>query len=107
MGKIFGYAMITFGIILLLIAFLLGYGLYQSLNGEAFGPMQAQGGQSINSTLSSFTNNLTTVIKETSYIFLQIIVLFLFASIGYKFAYLGIKSVEGGGKEEKDRKESD
>ncbi len=90
MASIIGYVLIAIGIILLLFTFLVGYGLYQSLNSEQY---MTQTPQNSNITVSiySLTNNLSNTAKETGFIFLQIILLFLFANIGYKFVYLGIK----------------
>jgi hypothetical protein len=90
MASIIGYSLIAIGIILLLFTFLVGYGLYQSLNSEQYTPQTTQS-SNITSSISSLTNSLGTTAKETGFIFLQIILLFLFANIGYKFVYLGIK----------------
>jgi len=100
MSSILGYALIALGIILLLVTFFIGYGLYASLNSEGYTPLPNT--PSINGSISTLTSTLATTAKETGFIFLQIFILFLFASIGYKFADLGIKIIkESKNKEEK------
>ncbi|MFP3289065.1 MAG: hypothetical protein RXO35_01375 [Candidatus Micrarchaeota archaeon] len=100
MASILGYTLIALGVIILLATFFIGYGLYASLNSEGYTPLPNQ--PSINSSISTLTNTLATTAKETGFIFLQILILFLFASIGYKFADLGVKLIkESKNKEEK------
>ena len=97
---ILGYTLIALGIILLLVTFFIGYGLYASLDSEGYIPLP--NAPSINGSISALTNTLANTAKETGFIFLQIFILFLFASIGYKFADLGVKLIkESKNKEEK------
>ncbi|MGC8662208.1 MAG: hypothetical protein ACP5RT_00255 [Candidatus Micrarchaeia archaeon] len=85
---------------ILLITFAMGYGLYKNMELQNYTP--AAGGTNITSAISSLTKNLSENAMESSMIFMQILILFLFANIGYKFTYLGIKSLgKNGEKEEK------
>ena len=103
MASILGYALIALGIIVLLVTFLMGYGLYENLSTQNYIPATGSSGSNITSSISTLTGSLGTTAKETSIIFLQIVILFLFASIGYKITYLGIKLTAGS--EEKEEKE--
>ncbi|MGC8538896.1 MAG: hypothetical protein ACP5MK_03450 [Candidatus Micrarchaeia archaeon] len=93
----FGYALITIGILVILFTFYLGYSMYNSIGYSLQAQPRAtsQSNASINSTISSISNSINSVTSQVSsmgYIVIQILLLFLFASIGYKIADLGIKT---------------
>ncbi len=96
MANYLAYALIAVGIILLAVTFLIGYGLYMDLNSQfsAYAPATpSPQNSSIASSISSLTSGLGSTAKTSSFIMLQIIILFLFASIGYKVAYIGVKLI--------------
>ncbi|MDE1761808.1 MAG: hypothetical protein KGH59_00295 [Candidatus Micrarchaeota archaeon] len=96
-----GYALIAIGIALLLFAFLLGYGLYISFGNSAssYLPQQtsttpnslASLNASVSGAIGAFTQNTYSLVRSDIYMGLEIAVLFLFASIGYKISLLGVK----------------
>jgi len=98
MAHYLAYALIAIGMILLAITFLIGYGLYTSLSEQssAYAPVPStQQNSSITGSISTLTSNLGSTARTTSYIILQIIILFLFASVGYKIAFIGVKLMNG------------
>ncbi|MGB9732695.1 MAG: hypothetical protein ACP5P2_01215 [Candidatus Micrarchaeia archaeon] len=101
MASILGYFLIALGVVLLLLTFLMGYGLYESLSTQSYVQSGQPSPSNVTGAISSLTSNLSLTARETGFIFLEIIVLFLFANIGYKLSYLGIKLVKG---EDEDKK---
>jgi hypothetical protein len=97
MAHYLAYVLIAIGIILLAITFLIGYGLYTSLSEQssAYAPVPSTQNSSITGSISILTSNLGSMVRTTSYIILQIIILFLFASVGYKIAFIGVKLMNG------------
>jgi flagellar basal body-associated protein FliL len=97
MAHYLAYVLIAIGIILLAITFLIGYGLYTSLSEQssAYAPVPSTQNSSITGSISILTSNLGSTVRTTSYIILQIIILFLFASVGYKIAFIGVKLMNG------------
>ncbi len=98
-----GYALIGLGVIIILFSLLLGYGIYVSassnLNDIAL--ISPSGGNTINGSVSILSSNLQSTATTGTYAAIEVIVLFLFASIGYKLAYLGIQMNKQSGKQEK------
>ena len=96
-----GYALIALGIVVLLFTLTLGYALYISFGNSAssYLPQQAatapNGIGSLNASVSgaigAFTQNTYSLVRSDIYMGLEIAVLFLFASIGYKISLLGVK----------------
>lgn len=105
----FAYAMLVVGIAILLFTFYSAYGLYSNvLSGAFFNSTAISGASTANSTLSVQNSSSTSVLiskisngivsdllaqfpfNKYFGLLLAIILLALFASIGYKFAKLGI-----------------
>jgi uncharacterized BrkB/YihY/UPF0761 family membrane protein len=90
-----GYSLIAIGIIMLLFTFLLGYGIYQNINN---GSLQIQhsnvAGSNVTALVGSTLQSLTSGANSSLSTIIEIIVLFLFANIGYKMATLGMKMFE-------------
>lgn len=92
--KAIGYSAFVFGVLIILVTLYMGYGLYNSMMAYARAPppqpqQQNSTAQSISSAIySAIGNHLPT--SNLFFYFLDILLLFLFASIGYKIAALGI-----------------
>ncbi|MEM3839126.1 MAG: hypothetical protein QXF01_00920 [Candidatus Micrarchaeaceae archaeon] len=93
-----GYALIGIGIAIILIALVLGYGIYANAH-DSLGSLALPAGHgfgatnsSINGSVSSLTGSLKETALAGTYTIIEIIALFLIASIGYKLAYLGIQA---------------
>lgn len=84
-------AMIISGILIIVFALFLGYGLYQAQQSPSKVPLQNSQSASINSSISSLTTDLGTTLNNNMGTFIRLIILYLFANIGYKIAYLGIE----------------
>jgi len=86
-----GDVFIAVGVIVILAALYLGYSLYTSVQSNNTLQTQTQAGAgSINSSFSSLSNNISNTIRVNAYYLIEIVVLFLFASIGYKIALIGM-----------------
>lgn len=91
MSKTLGYLMVFVGIAILFMDLAVGYGLYKSINTEASSLYVPHSNYStINSALGGLVNSIGSPIHYSTYTTMEIVVLFLFASIGYKFTALGI-----------------
>lgn len=97
MSAMAGNILMVVGILIILFSLYLGYGLYESAISKAYSPVQQQGqGSGINATLSNINSSLGTLTLNVStfiYFGVAVLLLFLFASIGYKIVDLGIKMV--------------
>ncbi len=97
MSAMAGNILMVVGILIILFSLYLGYGLYESVISKAYSPVQQQGqGSGINATLSNINSSLGTLTLNVStfiYFGVAVLLLFLFASIGYKIVDLGIKMV--------------
>ncbi len=99
-GSYLGYALIGVGIAIILLALLLGYGVYSSANGDLNSLAligTGSGSSTVNGSISALTANLQSTATVGTYTAIEVIVLFLFASIGYKIAYLGVQMNRQGG----------
>jgi len=88
-----GDAFIIVGAALLLVTLFLGYSLYidVSTNQNSYFPAKtAISNSSVNSAVSTLVDNMSFTLSAETLILIKIILLFLFGSIGYKFASLGI-----------------
>ena len=94
MNELIGYALLVIGILLMLFSFLLGYSIYTNLANNNVGPAQI-GGNTLNDTVRSGLQSADTTLYSGIYTTIDVLVLFLFASIGYKLAFLGIHIVNG------------
>ncbi|MGC8587157.1 MAG: hypothetical protein ACP5K9_02615 [Candidatus Micrarchaeia archaeon] len=93
---VLGYSLIAIGLALLVFTFILGYGLYMSFSSSSTGYMPtAQASANVSSAVSTLTNSINQSVRDSVYMLLEIVVLFLFASIGYKIAYLGVSLLKG------------
>ncbi len=89
-----GYALIAVGLALLAFTFLLGYGLYQNFTaGSLTYSVQKVTGNNLTAVVGSALGSIASNANSNMYSAISIVVLFLFASIGYKIAFLGIKLV--------------
>ena len=87
-----GDVLIVIGVLIIVITFILGYGLYTSTNQAKL--LQPSGNISSNNITNSFNElatNISTNLNGPIYTIVDVIILFLFASIGYKIADLGIR----------------
>lgn len=100
-----GYALLAVGLIMLVFTFLLGYGIYQTaIAGGLTTPTVNISGNNITAVVGSALQSVTLPLNSTIYIAISIAVLFLFASIGYKIAMIGIKILDSNEKTEKKEK---
>ena len=105
MIKYLGYALIIAGILVILFTFGVGYSIYINASQMAsyYSTVTGVGGSSspgnggissaanaISSSISGMANSIYAVIGSTTYIGIEIAALFLFGSVGYKLAALGI-----------------
>ena len=103
-SRYLGYALFVLGLLLILLALLLGYGLYISLS--SYSPVYAPLAGSNSSIPASINNFSFSLSSQFSVIFVSAIkvgLFFLFASVGYKFATIGMELVES---EERRQKKS-
>ncbi len=84
-------ALIISGILIIVFALFLGYGLYQAQQNISKLPSQTSQSASINSSISNLTTDLGTTLNNNMGTFIRLIILYLFANIGYKLASLGIE----------------
>lgn len=99
-----GYALLAVGIVLLIITFLLGYGVYQNATADSMIQQSSKmAGNNLTAVIGSSIQSATAPIDSGIYAIISIAVLFLFASIGYKMALLGTKVLEAadGGRKER------
>jgi len=91
---LFGNALIVAGIVVLLVVLYLGYSFYNSVSSMQFTTSVAttsgSGSSSVSSAVNALVNGLLSNTNSYFIVIIKIILLFLFASIGYKFAALGI-----------------
>lgn len=94
-----GYILIGIGILIFAFAFMNAYNLYQNLNSHAtalYNNSYSTQEKNITSIATSFTNSLssmTSTANSLGYTLLEIIILFLFANIGYKIGYFGLNII--------------
>lgn len=83
--------MMVVGIILLAATLFLGYDIYSN---PPAAPVSAPMGNAttINEALNGMVGNITTSLSSEAAVFVRVIILFLFASVGYKFVSLGISA---------------
>ncbi len=91
----FGYILLAVGLLLLAFTFLLGYGLYQTFISSSFSYTgQKVSGDNLTAVVGSALGSIASNANSNLYSVISIILLFLFASIGYKIAFLGIRLIE-------------
>ena len=91
-----GYALLGVGIALLAITFLLGYGIYQNETTQSvFQPTSSASGGNLTAVVGNTLANYLFSLDSSIYTIIAIIVLFLFATIGYKIALLGVNMLNG------------
>ena len=102
MDNLLGYGTFALGLIIILFTFLLGYGIYVSVGNSASSYVPQQnfsGGGSLNASITQITASLSQnaygLIRTSTYIVLEVVILFLFATIGYKIAKLGVEMING------------
>ena len=87
-----GYILISLGILIILFTLLMGYGLYEQANSKANAPYyQPMQNATAGGILGPLTSDLSSTINTGTYLSVEVIVLFLFASIGYKIAIIGVQ----------------
>ncbi len=88
-----GYILIGLGIAIILLALVLGYGVYISASGNINSAALASPSRNstINGSVSTLASNLQNTATVGTYTAIEIAVLFLIASIGYKLSYLGLQ----------------
>ena len=92
--NVLGYLLLSLGIAIILFTFLVGYGFYQKVltSSSITGSQQTYG--NVSSEIGSLTSGLTQTAKEGTLLGINVLILFLFASIGYKIAMIGIHLIE-------------
>ena len=94
-----GNMFLIIGILIIFATLYIGYNLYENiqLNNiiEQTSPTSTSSTSTINSTLNNMNLNINETIKTSTNYLIEIMLLFLFASIGYKIAYLGITINKG------------
>ena len=86
-----GYALLGIGIAILVITLLLGYGIYQNETTQSiFQSTSAVSGSNLTAVVGNTLANYLSPLNSSIYTIIAIIVLFLFATIGYKLALLGV-----------------
>ena len=88
-----GYILIGLGIVIILFALVLGYGVYISASGSANSAalISPSAGNTINGSVSALTSSMQSTATVGTYTAIEIAALFLIASIGYKISYLGLQ----------------
>lgn len=87
-----GDALIAVGVAVILIAMLLGYELYVGAQRSMVLGSQQQGANGgINASSDNLIAGLNGTVSTSAYYIIEILVLFLFANIGYKIALIGTK----------------
>lgn len=98
MNKTYGSILLLLGIILLIFTFYIGYTLYLNVHALSMAPPSIQTVSNLNASElpSAIANNLINSIPTSNlfYYVISVMLLFLFANIGYKFALLGIKVLQ-------------
>lgn len=105
MASITGYALLAIGLALLLFTFLLAYALYQSINsnGSNYNAPRPSG-SNVTEVLASGLQNMEVTAGSSVYTVLSIVVLFLFANIGYKISTIGIDLINTNSKQQQQSK---
>lgn len=87
-----GYALLVTGIAILMLTMLVGYGQYQTVvsGGNSYQQQKVSGGN-ITQVVGSALGNISSSANSSIYMIISVILLFLFANIGYKISFLGIK----------------
>ena len=79
-----------------MVTLFLGYGLYQSVQRAEVLQQQASPGiTSINASVGNLSSGIIETIRSGAYYLVEVVILFLFASIGYKIALIGMEINEG------------
>jgi tellurite resistance protein TehA-like permease len=103
--SIFGDALIIVGIGMLLFSFFVGYLIYTDITqnpGNYVWSTNPNPSSPINASVSDLINNLSLTVDSESLIAVRVVILFLFASVGYKIAELGMRANHGVRKPSKD-----
>ncbi len=91
-----GDTLIAVGIIIILATLYMGYELYLGIQKTSAQQALAPSvGGSVNASIGDLSTNLSNTINSSSYSLVEVVILFLFASIGYKVAAIGIKINDG------------
>jgi hypothetical protein len=87
-----GYALLATGLLILIFTLLLGYAIYQNVRAESMitATNQNVAGNNVTAVIGSVLENATSPLDSSIYTIISIVVLFLFASVGYKIALLGV-----------------
>ncbi|MGC8571718.1 MAG: hypothetical protein ACP5RI_00830 [Candidatus Micrarchaeia archaeon] len=104
-----GNILLIVGIIIILATLYEGYELYESiqLNNMIFQTTSpsVSSSSTVNATLTNLDLNINEVLRTSSDYLIEIVILFLFASIGYKISYLGVTILLGKNKSKTSSKE--
>ncbi len=87
-----GYALLGVGIAILMLTLLIGYGQYQTVEsgGNSYQQQKVSGGN-ITAVVGSALGNISSSANSSMYMIISVVLLFLFANVGYKVSFLGIK----------------
>ena len=94
--KTLAYAAFAIGVLIILFTLYMGYGLYGTIMAKANAPSSVTTSSSASSLNQSISSAISSAIgahlpsSGTFLLLLEIILLFLFANIGYKIAILGV-----------------
>jgi len=98
-----GYGLLGLGLLMLVLTFLMGYGVYQNAQAASMITQTGQkvSGDNLTAVVGSVLQNAASPIDSSIYTIISIVVLFLFASIGYKIALLGVHMLNRQGRRER------
>ncbi len=104
-----GTAMVTVGIILLAVAVFFGYLVYTGTSTESESTLISEirnvssaSGNSVSGT-AGFAVDLSPIFIESTFLIVKILVLMLFANVGYKFVSLGLQENREAAREESEK----
>ncbi len=86
-----GDVLIAVGVALILITLCIGYVLYTNVEQANALQQKQQNTQSLNASVGYLSSGITNIVKTSAYYIVEVIILFLFASIGYKIASIGME----------------
>ncbi len=99
-----GNVLVAAGIGMMIVSLYLAYSLYTSLSNQGPAPV-SQTNMTSSSAAAALVNDVSSTVSQESYIILKIVIFFLLASVGYKFARLGLEANRDS--VERDRKEDE
>jgi ABC-type uncharacterized transport system permease subunit len=97
----FGDALIVTGLAMIVFSLFLAFLMYAQLSNQGPQiPSSTPSNVSVSSAVSVLINNLTQTLNSESYLMIKIVIFFFIASVGFKFAKLGMEMNKSGDEEE-------